>query len=34
MDLEGLETFKELERQPVIHLMEVQEEPNSCGTRG
>jgi 2'-5' RNA ligase len=34
MDLEGLETFKEHEGQPLIHLVQVQEEPNSCGTRG
>jgi len=34
MDLEGLGTFKEHEVQPLIHLVKVQEEPNSCGTRG
>jgi hypothetical protein len=34
MDLEGLETFKEHDKQPLIHLVQVQEEPNSCGTRG
>ncbi|KAL3598365.1 hypothetical protein D5086_006283 [Populus alba] len=34
MDLEGLRTFKEHEGQPLIHLVQVQEEPNSCGTRG
>ena len=34
MDLEGLGTFKEHEGQPLIHLIQVQEEPNSCGTRG
>ena len=34
MDLEGLGTFKEHEGQPLIHLVQVQEEPNSCGTRG
>ena len=34
MDLEGLRTFKEHEGQPLIHLVKVQEEPNSCGTRG
>jgi len=34
MDLERLETFKEHEGQPLIHLVQVQEEPNSCGTRG
>jgi len=34
MDQEGLGTFKEQEGQPLIHLVQVQEEPNSCGTRG
>jgi hypothetical protein len=34
MDLEGLGTFKEHDGQPLIHLVQVQEEPNSCGTRG
>jgi hypothetical protein len=34
MDLEGLGTFKEHEGQPLIHLVQVQEEPNSSGTRG
>jgi hypothetical protein len=34
MDLEGLGTFKKHEGQPLIHLVQVQEEPNSCGTRG
>jgi hypothetical protein len=34
MDLERLGTFKEHEGQPLIHLVQVQEEPNSCGTRG
>jgi 2'-5' RNA ligase len=34
MDLEGLETFKEHEGKPLIHLVQVQEKPNSCGTRG
>jgi hypothetical protein len=34
MDLEGLGTFKEHEGQSLIHLVQVQEEPNSCGTRG
>jgi hypothetical protein len=34
MDLEGLGTFKEHEGQPLIHLVQVQEEPNSCETRG
>jgi len=32
MDLEGLGTFKEHEEQRLIHLIQVQEEPNSCGT--
>jgi len=34
MDLEGLGTFKEHEGQPLIHVIQVQEELNSCGTRG
>jgi hypothetical protein len=34
MDLEELETFKEHEGQPLIHLLQVQKEPNSCGTKG
>jgi hypothetical protein len=34
MNLEELRTSKEHERQPLIHLIQVQEEPNSCGTRG
>jgi hypothetical protein len=34
MDLEGLGTFKEHEGQSLIHLVQVQEEPNSCGPRG
>jgi len=34
MDLEELGTFKEHEGQPLIHLLQVQEEPNSCGTNG
>jgi hypothetical protein len=34
MDLEGFGTFKEHDKQPLIHLVQVQEEPNSCGTRG
>jgi hypothetical protein len=34
MDLERLGTFKEHEGQPLIHLVQVQEEPNSRGTRG
>jgi len=34
MDLERLGTFKEHKGQPLIHLVQVQEELNSCGTRG
>jgi hypothetical protein len=34
IDLERLETFKEHKGQPLIHLIQVQEDPNSCGTRG
>jgi hypothetical protein len=34
MDLKGLETFKEHEGQPLIHLIQVQKKPNSCGTKG
>jgi hypothetical protein len=34
MDLERLVTFKEHEGQPLSHLVQVQEELNSCGTRG
>jgi hypothetical protein len=34
LDLVGLGKFKEHEGQPLIHLIQVQEEPNSCGTRG
>jgi hypothetical protein len=34
MDLEGFGTIKEHEGQPLIHLVQVQEELNSCGTRG
>ena len=34
MDLERLGKFKEHEGQPLIHLIQVQEEPNLCGTRG
>jgi len=33
-DIKGLGTFKEHEGQPIIHLIHVQEELNSCGTRG
>jgi len=34
MDPEELRTSKEHEGQPLIHLIQVQEKPNSCGTRG
>jgi hypothetical protein len=34
MDLEILGMPKEHEKQPLIHLIEVQEEPNSCGSKG
>jgi hypothetical protein len=34
MNPEGLKTIKELEGQPLIHLVQVEEELNSCGTRG
>jgi hypothetical protein len=34
MDLEWLGTFKEHEGQPLIQLVQVQEKPNSYGTRG
>jgi hypothetical protein len=34
MNLEGFGTVKEHEGQPIIHLIQIQEEPNSCGTRG
>jgi len=34
MDLEGLGTIKEHEGKPLIHLVQIQEKPNSCGTRG
>ena len=34
INLEGFGTFKEHEGQPIIHLIQIQEEPNSCGTRG
>jgi hypothetical protein len=33
MDLEELNTSKEHEGQPLIHLIEVLEDPNSCATR-
>jgi hypothetical protein len=34
MDLDELGRSKEHEGQPLIHLIQVQEEPNSCGTKG
>jgi hypothetical protein len=34
MDLEGFGKFKEHEGQTLIHLLQVQEEPNLCATRG
>jgi hypothetical protein len=34
MELEELGRSKEHEGQPLIHLIQVQEEPNSFGTRG
>jgi hypothetical protein len=34
MDLEELGTSKEHEGQPLVRLIQVQEEPNLCGTRG
>jgi DNA-binding MltR family transcriptional regulator len=34
LDLVGLGKFKEHEGQPLIHLIQIQEELNSCGTRG
>ena len=34
MDLERFGTFKEHEGHPLIHLFQVQEKPNSCGTKG
>jgi hypothetical protein len=34
IDLEGLGKFMEHEGQPLIHLVQVQEKLNSCGTRG
>ena len=34
MNLEELRRSKENEGQPLIHLIEVQEEPYSCGTKG
>jgi len=34
MDLEELGTSKDHEGQLLIHLIQVQEEPNLCGTKG
>jgi hypothetical protein len=34
IDPEKLGTSKVHEGQPLIHLIQIQEEPNSCGTRG
>jgi hypothetical protein len=34
MDLKEIGTPREHERQPLIHLIQVQEEPNSCGSKG
>jgi hypothetical protein len=34
IDLERLGKFMEHEGQPLIHLVQVQEKLNSCGTRG
>jgi hypothetical protein len=34
MDLGELGTSKEHEGKTLIHLIQVQEEPNSCGTKG
>jgi hypothetical protein len=34
MDLKELGRFKKHKGQPLIHLIQVQEEPNSRGTRG
>jgi hypothetical protein len=34
MDLEELGTPRDHEGQPLIHLIQVQEEPNSCGSKG
>jgi hypothetical protein len=33
MDLEELGTPMELARQPLIHLIQVQEEPDLCGSK-
>jgi hypothetical protein len=34
MDLKGLGIFKKHEGQHLIHLIQIEEEPNSCGRRG
>jgi hypothetical protein len=34
MDLEELGTPRDHEGKPLIHLIQVQEEPNSCGSKG
>ena len=34
MNLKDLGTSKYHEGQPLIHLLQIQEEPNLCGTRG
>jgi hypothetical protein len=34
MDLEELETPRDHEGQPLIHLIQVQKEPNLCGSKG
>jgi hypothetical protein len=34
MDIEELGRSKRHEGQPLIHLIQVQNEPNSCGTKG
>ena len=34
MDVEELGRSKEHEGQPLIHLIQVQEKPNSCETKG
>jgi hypothetical protein len=34
MDLEEFGTSNAHQGQPLIHLIQVQEEPNSCGTKG
>jgi len=34
MNLEGFGTIKKHKGHPLIHLVQVKEELNSCGTRG